>query len=357
MQFAITTETHIEKWDLIRYAEELGYDRAYVADEQMGCSDCYTVLALAAVNTKRIRLGTGVAVPGTRLAPVTAHSIATINRLAPGRVFLGLGACHSSVKLIGRKPMPLGQLRDYIRVVRKLLAGEEVDYPNNGESTLIKFLRCDRQYINLDDPIPIYIAANKPKAIQLTGECADGWIVHVADPQIGRALFAQLAQGAAKANRVLPADFYTTFQGTTCVLKPGESLRDERVINETGPQIIIVLHLVFEAWQAAGKKDEFIPPFFANIWDEFLAHTKTFDHFPPREDYAGYGVFVPPEERRFVTPEAIRAICLAGKPDEIIARIRAMEQVGFTEFDLFPTADYQRTVMREFAELIMPALR
>jgi alkanesulfonate monooxygenase SsuD/methylene tetrahydromethanopterin reductase-like flavin-dependent oxidoreductase (luciferase family) len=46
-------------------------------------------MALAAQATKRIKIGTGVAIPGTRIAPVTAHSIATINRIAPGRVFLG----------------------------------------------------------------------------------------------------------------------------------------------------------------------------------------------------------------------------------------------------------------------------
>ena len=92
MQFGVCVATKIDDWQLIQYAEERGYDRAWVPDSQMIWSDCYATLALAAQHTSRIQIGTGVAIPGTRIAPVTAHSIASINRLAPGRVFLGIGA-------------------------------------------------------------------------------------------------------------------------------------------------------------------------------------------------------------------------------------------------------------------------
>ena len=106
MQFGIFVATKIDDWQLIKYAEDLGYDRAWVPDSQMIWSDCYATLALAAVNTKRIQLGTGVAIPGTRLAPVTAHSIASIARLAPGRVFLGIGTGHTAMRVMGSGPVP-----------------------------------------------------------------------------------------------------------------------------------------------------------------------------------------------------------------------------------------------------------
>ena len=48
MEFGICFDTHIDKWDLIRYVEELGYDRAWVPDSQMIWSDCYATMALAA---------------------------------------------------------------------------------------------------------------------------------------------------------------------------------------------------------------------------------------------------------------------------------------------------------------------
>jgi 5,10-methylenetetrahydromethanopterin reductase len=140
-------DTHIDKADLFRYAEELGYDRAWVPDSQMIWSDCYATLALAAVNTKRIKIGTGVAIPGTRIAPVTAHSIASINQLAPGRVFLGIGTGHTAMRVMGQDPMGPKDFREYLRVTRALLDGKEVDYTYAGKNRRIAFLHRDRYYI------------------------------------------------------------------------------------------------------------------------------------------------------------------------------------------------------------------
>ena len=105
MQFSIFVQTNIEEWKLAKEAEDLGYDACWFPDSQMIWSDCYATMAVAAQNTSRIRLGTGVSIPGTRIAPVTAHSIATVNQLAPGRVFLGLGTGHTAMRVMGQKPM------------------------------------------------------------------------------------------------------------------------------------------------------------------------------------------------------------------------------------------------------------
>ena len=88
MKFGAMVATKIDDWQLIPYAESIGFDHAWVPDSQMIWSDCYATMALAAHHTSTIRIGTGVAIVGTRLAPVTAHSIASVNRLAPGRIFL-----------------------------------------------------------------------------------------------------------------------------------------------------------------------------------------------------------------------------------------------------------------------------
>src|SRR5260370_25264956 len=106
MEFGIGIDTHVDKWDLARYGEELGYDCCWVPDSQILWSDCSATLALAAANTKRIKLGTGVAIAGTRIAPATAHSIASINQLAPGRVFLGICTGHTTMPVMGQMPIP-----------------------------------------------------------------------------------------------------------------------------------------------------------------------------------------------------------------------------------------------------------
>jgi alkanesulfonate monooxygenase SsuD/methylene tetrahydromethanopterin reductase-like flavin-dependent oxidoreductase (luciferase family) len=88
----------IDEIGYITHAENLGYSHCWVTDSQMIRSNCWAVLALAAQQTRRMRLGTGVNVPGLRLASVAANGIATINRLAPGRCFIGLGTGHTAMR-------------------------------------------------------------------------------------------------------------------------------------------------------------------------------------------------------------------------------------------------------------------
>jgi len=360
MEFGIMMNPHIDQWELARYAEELGFDRVNVPDVQMIWSDVYAVLALVAANTKRIQIGTGVTSPHLRIAPVTACAIATINQIAPGRVFLGFGTGHTSVRLIGQKPASVAKLREYFTVVRKLLDGEEVNYPYQGETRLIKFMHRDLRYINLEDRIPMTIAANGPKAIRLAGELADGWTTATKSPEVGQRYFKELHEGARAAGRELPAGFYPSFQTCGCVLKPGESLASERVVNEVGSYVTTILHLSYEVWRGAGQKNEVVPPFFRNIWDEYRKRVDGFS-LPPearfRQIHDGHSTFLQPEERRFVTAETIRGTCLAGEPDEIIAHIRSMQGVGFKGLNLLPAADQQRKVYRDFAEHIIPAFR
>jgi alkanesulfonate monooxygenase SsuD/methylene tetrahydromethanopterin reductase-like flavin-dependent oxidoreductase (luciferase family) len=169
-----------------------------------------------------------------------------------------------------------------------------------------------------------------------------------------------ISEGAAKAGRKLPADFQVTALTTACVLRPGEKLTSERVINETGAQVASALHFVYENWRIRGESDEAIPPFFRNVWDDYLKRVAGFS-LPEiarfRQIHEGHGTFLQPEERKYVTPDAIRGTCIVGEPDEITAQIRAMELAGIREVLLLPPADTQREVFRDFAEHIMPAFR
>jgi alkanesulfonate monooxygenase SsuD/methylene tetrahydromethanopterin reductase-like flavin-dependent oxidoreductase (luciferase family) len=360
MQFGITVDTHVSKWDLVCYAEELGYDRAWVPDSQMIWSDCYATLALAAVNTRRIQIGTGVSIPGTRIAPVTAHSIASINQLAPGRVFLGIGTGHTAMRVMGQDPMPAGEFREYLRVVRALLDGEAVEYAYRGKTREIKFLHRDRFYINLDKRIPIYVAANGPIACEATGAYGDGWITVGRDAHQVASRLEHIKSGATAAKRKIGQDFHTALLTAGCVLRPGEKLTSERVINETGSWVTCELHFFYEIWKKHGQKNELVPQHFANLWEEYLERVKSYslpENARFRQIHDGHCTFMQPEERRFVTPDAIRASCIVGTPDEVVAQLREMERNGLNEINLLPAADWQRSVWRDFAELVMPSFR
>lgn len=109
MQFGIMFDTPVDKWHLIRCAEKLGYDAAWVPDSQMIWSDCYATMALALANTSRIRIGTGVAITGTRIAPVTAHSIGTLRD--PGR---NRGQLHRRQSGTNHRTHPRARGRRYV---------------------------------------------------------------------------------------------------------------------------------------------------------------------------------------------------------------------------------------------------
>ena len=360
MQFGVTVDTHVRKWDLIRYAEELGYDRAWVPDSQMIWSDCYATLALAAVNTKKIQIGTGVSIPGTRIAPVTAHSIGSINELAPGRTFLGIGTGHTAMRVMGQNPMPAKEFREYLRVTRALLDGEAVDYTYRDETREIQFLHRDRHYLNLDNHIPIYVAANGPLACKATGAYGDGWITIGRDPHDFKDKMDMINAGAKAIGRKIGPDFHTALLTAGCVLRPGERLTDERVVNETGSWVTCELHFFWEIWQQQGQNDKLIPPHFANLWDEYNDRVKHYS-LPEkarfRQIHNGHCTFMQPEERRFVTPDAIRASCVVGTPEEIIAELRGLEKNGLKEVNILPAADYAHHVYRDFSEMIFPAFR
>ena len=356
MKFGAMIATHVGDWRLLVDCEAMGYDHGWVPDSQMIWSDCYAVLALVAVNTSRMKIGTGVAIAPTRIAPVTAHSIATIARLAPGRVFLGIGTGHTAMRVMGMRPMKPKEFREYLRVVRGLLQGEEVEYTLGAETRAVRFLHRDRKFLEFDQPIPIWAAANGPGALRAAGAYADGRISAMHEPpDLARRSRATIAAGAQAVGRTLPPDFHTAALTSAVVLKPGEKLTSERVIDECGSQVAAALHYCWELWQQRGD-DSMIPPLVRNLWDEYCRYVSTMQT-PPEKRYLqihqGHCTFLVPEERRFVTPEAIRTWILAGEPDEIIHRLREAEAAGLREITLLPPMDFARKVFRDFAEQVI----
>jgi alkanesulfonate monooxygenase SsuD/methylene tetrahydromethanopterin reductase-like flavin-dependent oxidoreductase (luciferase family) len=359
MKFGAMVATRIADWRLLQFAEELGYDHGWVPDSQMIWSDCYAVLALAAANTSRIRLGTGVAIAGTRIAPVTAHSIASINQIAPGRVFLGIGTGHTAMRVMGFDPVKPKAFAEYLRVVRSLLHGEEVSYTLGGETRDISLLHRGMGFFDVEHPVPIYVAANGPLALEAAGAYGDGRISAGNEPgEVLAANLARVRRGAEKAGRVLPADFHTAALTYACVLEPGERATSERVIEQVGAMATAGLHFWWELAQQRGT-DDFIQPEVRDLWDRYLRYLDRLGIAPERlhlRVHEGHCTWVHPDERQFVTPQLIRATGgLVGEPEEIIDILRARERDGLGEVTLLPPMACARECFAEFANRVMAA--
>jgi len=353
MDFGIVT-AKIDEIGYIAHAENLGYSHCWVTDSPMIRSNCWAVLALAAQQTRRMRLGTAVNVPGLRLAPAAANGIATINRLAPGRVIIGLGTGHTGMRMLGRKPMRLAPFREYVRVVRRLLDGEETDDTLDGETHRIRFQMREHRFIDLDHRIPLFVAGFGPKAQALAGEVADGLISGLPRGGSVPEMLGHARRGAAVAGRALPGDFHVAAMATLVMVQPGEALDSERVIAECGAAVVTGLHYLVARYLETGED----PPEYARpVWNGYM---KWLNEAPPETRHqrlhASHYSFVDPEEARFLTPDLIRATCLVGEPAELVEKVRSLEAQGLRQIMLYPPLNRQYRVIEDFADRVLARL-
>jgi alkanesulfonate monooxygenase SsuD/methylene tetrahydromethanopterin reductase-like flavin-dependent oxidoreductase (luciferase family) len=357
MKFGAMVQPRIDDLDLPRDIERLGYDSLWVPDSHMFSSDVYAVMALAAVNTSRIRIGTGVSVAGMRIAPVTAAAIGSINRLAPGRVFLGLGTGHTALRSMGFDPIPPAEFRDYVRVTCELLRTGQAEFHWRGRTRHVEFMARKLGMIDLEHKIPVYVAANGPKALAIAGEFGDGRVSADNEPaELMPHSMTLMQEGARAAGRALPSDFHTATLAFVCVLRPGETLRSERVIDQVGPMSVAYLRYWYEWYKKLGD-DSLIPAEIRNEWNEFKEHVekmRTPEAWRYVELHDGHCTYQVPSERRFVTPAVIRAARgYVGEPDEIIAMLRERERAGLREIAFLPPIAQAREIFRDFAEHVI----
>jgi F420-dependent oxidoreductase-like protein len=170
--------------DLIRHAEELGYDSVWSA-EAWG-ADAITPLAWIAAQTSRIKLGTGIMQMPARTPAMCAMQAMTVDALSGGRMIVGLGPSGPQV-VEGWHGVPYGKplvrTREYITIMRKVFAREEpvafrgeeyrIPYDGPGASGLGKPLRS---ILHGRADIPIVTATISPKGVELAAEVADGFI-------------------------------------------------------------------------------------------------------------------------------------------------------------------------------------
>ncbi|WP_216205009.1 LLM class F420-dependent oxidoreductase [Amycolatopsis aidingensis] len=200
--------------DAIVQAEQLGFDSVWTA-EGYG-SDAFTPLAWWGASTSRIRLGTNIVQMAARTPAATAMSAMTMDHLTGGRFVLGLGASGPQVVegWYGQPyPRPLARTREYVEIVRRVVAREEpVTYdgrffqlPLAGGTGLGKPLKSTVH--PLRTRIPIHLAAEGPKNVALAAEICDGWLPLFFSPRTDAFYRAALAEGFARRPGGAPADF------------------------------------------------------------------------------------------------------------------------------------------------------
>ncbi|GAB2782650.1 LLM class F420-dependent oxidoreductase [Amycolatopsis magusensis] len=201
--------------EAITEADRLGFDSVWSA-EAYG-SDAFTPLAWWGSATERVKLGTNIVQMSARTPTATAMSALTMDHLSGGRFVLGLGASGPQVVegWYGQPyPKPLARTREYVEIVRRVLAreapvtfdGEFYQLPYPGGAKLGKPLKPTVHPLRGD--LPIYLAAEGPKNVALSAEICDGWLPLFFSPKSDAFYRAALEEGFARpgARRSL-ADF------------------------------------------------------------------------------------------------------------------------------------------------------
>ena len=352
MEFGLTW-AKLDEMEYAREAEKLGFTHLWVTDSGLIRSDAFVFLAVAAQQTKTMKLGMGVAVPGLRLAPTLAGGMATLNMIAPGRCFVAMGTGNTAMRLLGRKPMTLKRFEAYARTVRSLLEGKDAEYEHNDEKHTIRFMLTEKGYRNLRDPIPMYFAGYGPRAQALAGEIADGLTTHIPRGGTLDQIWSNVRTGAAKSGRSLDR-FHLSVRMNFAVLERNEPVNAERIVNEYGPAIMTAMHSSVDRHLEYGDDP---PEFLQPIWKDYLE----FHMARPAAErqkimHESHNAYVAPAERRFVTPEVIKRFCIVGQPDEVLEQVRALERKGVRQLMCNFPLERGYQMVRDYAKNIIQKL-
>ena len=144
--------------ELTRLIEDSGYDLLSIGDSQSVFREVWVSLTVCALASTRLRLGPTVTNPITRHPAVTASAIASLDEVSGGRAFLGVGSGDSAIYNIGQRLAPLDTLRRTLVTLKALMRGERVE---------VEGCPIHTQWIR--KPVPLWIAAEGPRTLELAG--------------------------------------------------------------------------------------------------------------------------------------------------------------------------------------------
>ena len=347
MKYSVAFASEVDSWKWAKRAEALGFHAAWFYDTQLLNPDIFICMALAAHETSSIRLGTGVLVPSNRIEPVAANALASLNKLAPGRIDFGIGTGFTARRTMGQGAVSLRRTRRYIEVVQSMLRGETAQWVDTDGPHKVKFLDPELGLINIEDDIPLWFSAFGPKAQQLTAELAAGWL------NFGAANAAEALQSMRatwqKAGRDA-ADLQSNLFFLGAVLTGDEREDNARLMAQGGPSTSVIFHNFADEVGAMGGANMEVGPL-SNVLSDYL---KVHEGYEPADarylhNHKGHLMYVRPEETH-VTPELVQATTLSGPRDELVDRLRGIQEAGYDQVTVQLVHGHE-TAIEDWAEV------
>jgi len=351
LDFGIQLATSAHSWKVAQRAEELGFTHAWFYDTQLLNAELFVAMGAAAMQTSRIRLGTGVLVPSNRIAPVTASALASLNALAPGRIDFAVGTGFTGRRTMGLPAIKLARLEEYVRVVRGLLAGETVEWSEEGGSHKIRFLNPEINVVNIADPIPLHVSAFGPRGRKLTAKLGAAWMGSIRNAQAANANLADMQAAWREVGRDVK-DLYASAISGGCVMREGEPADSPRVKAQAGPAAAIAFHAYAEA-DELGLLFPVPPPLQAR----FDAYREVYRKYQPADarylqNHRGHLMFLRPEEHEFITADVIRGMTFSGTAPQLIEQLQAIKAAGYRQFAFHARHGHEMAMLEDWAEVV-----
>jgi probable F420-dependent oxidoreductase len=313
-------------------AEELGFTHGWTFDSAVLWQEPFVIYSRILEHTERLVVGPMVTNPGTRTWEVTASTFATLNDMYGNRTICGIGRGDSAMRVAGRKPATLGVLGEAMRVIKDLAEGREAEF--GGTSMRLPWVK--------EGSLPVWMAAYGPKALELTGRQADGYILQLADPFLTEWMIKAVRQAAAEAGR-------DPQSVTICVAAPayvtdGSPEAYARALDQCRWFGGMVGNHVADLVTRYGDASGMVP-------EELTTYIKAREKY----DYSHHGRVGNPDTA-FVPDEIVERFCLVGPASAHVAKLEALKALGVDQFAVYAMHDAIDEVIEAYAAEVIPAV-
>jgi probable F420-dependent oxidoreductase len=328
MRFGVVLQTNPPAWravELARQAELLGFTYVWTFDSHLLWEEPYVINSQILSSTRKVVVGPMVTNPATRDWTVTASLFATLNEMFGNRTVCGIGRGDSAVRVTNGKPTSLATLREATHVIRELANGREVEY----KGSRLRFPW------SVDSRLEMWMAAYGPKALQLTGEVADGFILQLADPDIAAWTIKAVREAAEGAGRNPDA---VTF----CVAAPAYVSDD-------------LDHARDQCRWFGGMVGNHVADIVARYGVDGPVPKALTDYIKGREgyDYNEHGR-AGNTHTSFVPDEVVDRFCILGPPRAHVERLLELKSLGVDQFAIYLQHDAKESTLQAYGEHVMP---
>jgi probable F420-dependent oxidoreductase len=314
--------------DLARQAENLGFEYVWTFDSHLLWEEPYVIYSQILAQTRKVHVGPMVTNPATRDWTVTASLFATLNEMYGNRTVCGIGRGDSAVRVLNGRPTTLATLRDAVHVIRELANGRSVEHQG---STL-------RFPWGTESVLPVWVAAYGPKALALTGQVGDGFILQLADPSIAAWTIGAVKAAAAEAGRD-PDSL------TFCVAAPAYVGDD-------------LAHMREQCRWFGGMVGNHVADIVSRYGEDSAVPHALTDYIKKRTgyDYNEHGQ-AGNTHTDFVPDEIVDRFCILGTPAQHVERLEELKALGVDQFAVYLQHDGKTQTLEAYGETVIPAVR